>query len=343
MGEQAWAIEDVDASEREHGDPDEDSSRWLGKLGLVGLDETTEVEETDEELQEDDDSDTEPQNLEPEGPATDTLKHYMGVISRYPLLTVAEEKKLAKQVEEGDAAAKELMINSNLRLVVSIAKGYKNRGLPFIDLIQEGTIGLIRAVEKFEVSRGFKLSTYATWWIRQQVARAIADKADAIRLPVHMVERRNKIWKAKKEFFTEHGCEPDIEELAAATGLDSDVVQDSINHQWQTISLETPLSDEGDGTLGSMLHEEDDRMSLLPDEMTTNMQSAKLHETIQSLNTDQQRILTLRFGLDGGKPRTLEEIGRRMDITRERVRQIEGTALKKLNARRDLREIVLDN
>jgi RNA polymerase primary sigma factor len=260
----------------------------------------------------------------------DTLQLFLKDIGRVPLLTAAQEVELAKRIERGDETAKRRMVESNLRLVVSIAKNYRNQGLPFLDLIQEGTIGLVRAAEKFDYRKGFKFSTYATWWIRQAVARALADKARTIRMPVHVVEKLNKIGRAERKLTTELGREPSSGEIAEELELGLDDVEHLRRSSIAPVSLEKPVGDEEDSEFGHFLADDSVRP---PDEAAhSTMREETLQRVLGMLSYRERRILELRYGLNGEQPCTLDEVGRTFNVTRERVRQIENQSLKKLQA-----------
>ncbi|MGH2994882.1 MAG: sigma-70 family RNA polymerase sigma factor [Gaiellaceae bacterium] len=262
--------------------------------------------------------------------STDALQLFLKDIGRVPLLTAAQEVELAKRIERGDHAAKQKMVESNLRLVVSIAKNYRNQGLPFLDLIQEGTIGLVRAAEKFDYRKGFKFSTYATWWIRQAVARALADKARTIRMPVHVVEKLNKIGRMERKLLGELGREPTADEIALELELDATEVEQIRRSAQAPISLEKPVGDEEESEFGHFLADEN---IALPDEAAeTTLRKETLRRILDTLSARERRVLELRYGLDGQHPRTLDEVGRTFNVTRERVRQIENQSLKKLQA-----------
>ena len=270
--------------------------------------------------------------LEPEARemSTDALQLFLKDIGKVPLLTAAQEVELAKRIERGDHRAKQKMVESNLRLVVSIAKNYRNQGLPFLDLIQEGTIGLVRAAEKFDYRRGFKFSTYATWWIRQAVARALADKARTIRMPVHVVEKLNKIGRTERKLLGELGREPAAEEIARELEIEVEEVEQIRRSAQAPISLEKPVGDEEESEFGHFLADEN---VALPDEAAeTTLRRETLRHILGSLSLRERRVLELRYGLDGQHPRTLDEVGRTFNVTRERVRQIENQSLKKLQA-----------
>jgi RNA polymerase primary sigma factor len=272
--------------------------------------------------------------------STDTLQLFLKDIGRVPLLTAAQEVELAKRIERGDHRAKQMMVEANLRLVVSIAKRYRNQGLPFLDLIQEGTIGLVRAAEKFDWRKGFKFSTYATWWIRQAVARAIADKGRTIRMPVHVVEKLNKIHRSERKLRAELAREPTSAEVAADLELSIEEVEQIRRSAQTPVSLEKPVGDEDESEFGHFLS---DATAPLPDELAEEaMRKESLKAILATLSHRERRVLELRYGLDGEQPRTLDEVGRTFNVTRERIRQIENQSLKKLRALADaakLREV----
>jgi RNA polymerase primary sigma factor len=258
---------------------------------------------------------------------TDTLQLFLRDAGRHPLLTAAQEVELAKRIERGDTDAKRTMIESNLRLVVSIAKRYRHQGLPFLDLIQEGTLGLIRAVEKFDWRRGFKFSTYATWWISQAVARGLADKARTIRMPVHIVERMQKLNRAERMLWTELGREPTLVEVAEAAGLPPGQALEVEAAARASISLDQPLGEQQDALFGDMVAGE----GPLPEERVEDtLRSEALAEALASLGDRERAVIVLRYGLDASEPKTLAEIGRLLGVSRERVRQLETEALKRL-------------
>jgi len=261
-------------------------------------------------------------------PSLDSLRLYLRSIGRVPLLTADEEVSLAKRIERGDIAAKQHMVEANLRLVVSIAKGYVGRGLTFLDLIQEGSLGLIRAVEKFDHRRGYKFSTYATWWIRQAVSRALADKARTIRIPVHMVERLNKLISAERMLIQQLGREPTTEEIAGELECEVREVRDVMRLAQQPISLEKPMGEEDDSALADFV---EDVSAESPFEIASEaLRRENIARVLASLPRREREVLELRYGIVGGRARTLEEVGRAFNITRERVRQIENRTLKKL-------------
>ena len=260
----------------------------------------------------------------------DSLQLFLKDVGRVSLLTAAQEVELAKRIERGDHRAKQEMVEANLRLVVSIAKRYRNQGLPFLDLIQEGTIGLVRAAEKFDWRKGYKFSTYATWWIRQAVARALADKARTIRMPVHVVEKLNKIVRTERKLRAERGREPTNEEIARDLELTIEEVE-SIRRTSQTpVSLEKPVGDDEESEFGHFL---EDETTPLPDEAAdTAFRAEALTKCLGALSYRERRVLELRYGLNGEQPCTLDEVGRAFQVTRERIRQIENQGLKKLRA-----------
>jgi len=258
----------------------------------------------------------------------DSVRMYLREIGRIPLLTTEEEVKLAKRVAHGDMLAKRKLTEANLRLVVSIAKKYIGRGLSLLDLIQEGNQGLLRAVEKFDYQKGFKFSTYATWWVRQAITRAIADQARTIRIPVHMIETINKLIRTQRQLVQRLGREPLPTEIAEEMGVDEEKVMHIMKISQDTVSLETPVGEEEDSKLGDFLH---DDAALSPYEATTqSLMRADVADFIQTLPPREQKILKMRFGLDGYRTHTLEEVGQEFGVTRERIRQIEAKALKKL-------------
>jgi RNA polymerase primary sigma factor len=259
---------------------------------------------------------------------TDSLQLFLRNIGKTRLLTAQEEVALAKRIERGELAAKERMVEANLRLVVSIAKRYRNQGLPFLDLIQEGTIGLVRAAEKFDYRRGYKFSTYATWWIRQAVARALADKSRTIRIPVHIVERLNKISRAERRLVTELGRDPTSEEIAEVTGIDPEEV-DSIKRSARApISLEKPVGDDDGSEFGQFIA---DDQAESPYELAVDaLTKQALRRAMDNLSYRERRVLELRYGLGDKQPCTLDEVGRTFNVTRERIRQIENGSLRKL-------------
>jgi RNA polymerase primary sigma factor len=263
-------------------------------------------------------------------PSLDSLRLYLRSIGRVQLLTASEEVALAKRIERGDMEAKQQMVEANLRLVVSIAKSYLGRGLTFLDLIQEGSLGLIRAVEKFDYRRGYKFSTYATWWIRQAVTRAIADKGRTIRIPVHMVEKLNKVVHVERQLVQQLGREPTPEEIATELECSAREVRDILRMAQQPVSLEKPIGEEEESELGDFV---EDATAESPFEIASeNLRRENVRRALDALPAREREVIEMRFGLTGGRPRTLEEVGRAFNVTRERIRQIENHALKKLES-----------
>jgi RNA polymerase primary sigma factor len=261
-------------------------------------------------------------------PSLDSLRLYLREIGKVPLLTADQEVYLAKRIERGDMTAKTQMIEANLRLVVSIAKGYLGRGLSFLDLIQEGSLGLIRAVEKFDYRKGYKFSTYATWWIRQAVTRAIADKARTIRIPVHMVEKLNKVVHIERQLVQRLGREPRPEEIAEELEMTTEEVREILRMAQHPVSLEKPIGEEEDSELGDFVEDENTET---PDEAASlTLRRSDIENALNALPERERQVIELRFGLTGGQPCTLEEVGKAFGVTRERIRQIENNTLKKL-------------
>ena len=261
-------------------------------------------------------------------PSLDSLRLYLREIGKVPLLTADEEVYLAKRIERGDMTAKTQMIEANLRLVVSIAKSYLGRGLTFLDLIQEGSLGLIRAVEKFDYRKGFKFSTYATWWIRQAVTRAIADKARTIRIPAHMVEKLNKVVHIERQLVQRLGREPEPEEIAEELDIHPDEVREILRMSQLPISLEKPIGEDEDSSLGDFVPDEQAESPF--DTASLSLRREDVELALSALPDRERRVIELRYGLDGSQPCTLEEVGRAFGVTRERIRQIENTTLRRL-------------
>jgi len=261
-------------------------------------------------------------------PTNDPVRMYLKEIGKVPLLTAAEEVILAKRIEAGDLAAKQRLVESNLRLVVSIAKKYIGRGMQFLDLIQEGNLGLIRAVEKFDYRKGYKFSTYATWWIRQAITRAIADQARTIRIPVHMVETINKLIRVQRHLLQEYGREPTPDEIAELMDITPEKVREVLKISQEPVSLETPIGEEEDSHLGDFIEDEE---AVVPvDAASFALLQEQLQTVLETLSIRERKVIQLRFGLLDGHPRTLEEVGREFGVTRERIRQIESKTLSKL-------------
>ena len=263
-------------------------------------------------------------------PSLDSLRLYLREIGKVALLTADQEVSLAKLIERGDLGAKQHMIEANLRLVVSIAKGYLGRGLSFLDLIQEGSLGLIRAVEKFDYRRGYKFSTYATWWIRQAVTRAIADKARTIRIPVHMVEKLNKVVHIERQLVQRLGREPEPEEIAEELEITTDEVREILRMSQMPISLEKPIGEDDDSSLGDFVPDEQAESPF--DTASLSLRREDVELALSALPERERRVIELRYGLDGTQPCTLEEVGQTFGVTRERIRQIENNTLKKLES-----------
>ncbi|MFQ7310751.1 RNA polymerase sigma factor RpoD [Sellimonas sp.] len=258
----------------------------------------------------------------------DPVRMYLKEIGKVPLLSAEEEIDLAKRMAEGDESAKKRLAEANLRLVVSIAKRYVGRGMLFLDLIQEGNLGLIKAVEKFDYQKGFKFSTYATWWIRQAITRAIADQARTIRIPVHMVETINKLIRVSRQLLQELGREPQPEEIAKELDMPVDRVREILKISQEPVSLETPIGEEEDSHLGDFI--QDDNVPVPAEAAASTLLKEQLSEVLNTLTDREQKVLRLRFGMNDGRARTLEEVGKEFDVTRERIRQIEAKALRKL-------------
>ena len=289
---------------------------------LPELEELQEIEEvTEEEM-------NETEAMADTFSTDDPVRMYLKEIGKVPLLTPEEEQELAKRMAEGDAEAKHRMEEANLRLVVSIAKRYVGRGMLFLDLIQEGNLGLIKAVEKFDYTKGYKFSTYATWWIRQAITRAIADQARTIRIPVHMVETINKVIRVSRQLLQELGHDPSAEEIAAEMNMPVDKVRDILKIAQEPVSLETPIGEEEDSHLGDFIPDED---ASEPSEAASfSLLKEQLMEVLDTLTPREKKVLELRFGIVDGRTRTLEEVGKEFNVTRERIRQIEAKALRKL-------------
>jgi RNA polymerase primary sigma factor len=287
------------------------------------------IDVIDEEEEEEESQDKELSISVPEGVnIDDPVRMYLKEIGKVALLTAKEEVELAKRMEAGDEAAKRKLVEANLRLVVSIAKRYVGRGMLFLDLIQEGNLGLIKAVEKFDYEKGFKFSTYATWWIRQAITRAIADQARTIRIPVHMVETINKLIRVSRQLLQELGREPTPEEIAKEMNIPEDKVREIMKIAQEPVSLETPIGEEEDSHLGDFIPDEE---ALAPSEAAAfTLLKEQLMDVLDTLTDREEKVLRLRFGLDDGRARTLEEVGKVFDVTRERIRQIEAKALRKL-------------
>ena len=323
---------------------EDDFERLLDELDHVGIDVLQEQEpendviddalddDDDEmmELSEEDEVDVENIDLSvPEGISIeDPVRMYLKDIGKVPLLSAEEEIDLAKRIEDGDEEAKKKLAEANLRLVVSIAKRYVGRGMQFLDLIQEGNLGLIKAVEKFDYTKGYKFSTYATWWIRQAITRAIADQARTIRIPVHMVETINKLIRVSRQLEQDLGHAPSPEEIAAEMSMPVDRIREILKISQDPVSLETPIGEEEDSHLGDFI--QDDNVPVPVDAAAYTLLREQLQEVLDTLTPRERKVLSLRFGLEDGRGRTLEEVGKEFNVTRERIRQIEAKALRKL-------------
>ena len=295
-----------------------------------GIEELDDVDDSDIVLTDEDDVDMEKIDLSvPDGISIeDPVRMYLKEIGKVPLLSADEEVELAKRMAEGDEDAKKRLAEANLRLVVSIAKRYVGRGMLFLDLIQEGNLGLIKAVEKFDYHKGFKFSTYSTWWIRQAITRAIADQARTIRIPVHMVETINKLIRVSRQLLQELEREPTPEEIAAELDMPVERVREILKISQEPVSLETPIGEEEDSHLGDFI--QDDNVPVPAEAAAQTLLKEQLDEVLDTLTEREQKVLRLRFGMDDGRARTLEEVGKEFDVTRERIRQIEAKALRKL-------------
>ena len=295
-----------------------------------GIEELDDVDDSDIVLTDEDDVDMEKIDLSvPDGISIeDPVRMYLKEIGKVPLLSADEEVELAKRMAEGAEDAKKRLAEANIRLVVSIAKRYVGRGMLFLDLIQEGNLGLIKAVEKFDYHKGFKFSTYATWWIRQAITRAIADQARTIRIPVHMVETINKLIRVSRQLLQELGREPTPEEIAAELDMPVERVREILKISQEPVSLETPIGEEEDSHLGDFI--QDDNVPVPAEAAAQTLLKEQLDEVLDTLTEREQKVLRLRFGMDDGRARTLEEVGKEFDVTRERIRQIEAKALRKL-------------
>ena len=298
----------------------------LESNGIEIIEDTEDLSLDDLNINENSDDDSEPA---PDGVSIDDpVKIYLKEIGRVPLLSPDEEVDLAIRISQGDVAATKRLSEANLRLVVSIAKRYLGRGMQFLDLIQEGNLGLIKAVEKFDHTKGFKFSTYATWWIRQAITRAIADQARTIRIPVHMVETINKVKKVSSQLLHQNGHEPSADDIAAELDMPVDKVREIMRVAQEPVSLETPIGEEEDSHLGDFIP--DDDAPAPQDAASHTLLKEQLSDVLSTLTSREEKVLRLRFGLEDGRSRTLEEVGREFNVTRERIRQIEAKALRKL-------------
>ena len=323
------------------GDKTEKILDYLEQNGIVAM---VPDSDTDDDIildVDDEPTEEELENIEfsvPDGVSIeDPVRMYLKEIGKVPLLSADEEVELAKKMEEGDADSKKRLAEANLRLVVSIAKRYVGRGMLFLDLIQEGNLGLIKAVEKFDYRKGYKFSTYATWWIRQAITRAIADQARTIRIPVHMVETINKLIRVQRQLLQELGREPYPEEIAKEMQLPVDRVREIQKISQEPVSLETPIGEEEDSHLGDFI--QDDNVPVPAEAAAFTLLKEQLTEVLDTLTEREQKVLRLRFGLDDGRARTLEEVGKEFDVTRERIRQIEAKSLRKLRHTSRIRKL----
>jgi RNA polymerase primary sigma factor len=347
-GEDIIEKEISEMAEKNHLNEDEEENLfdWIQEQNIDMIaDNVEDAEEAEEELADDDEKDSEEEETESEDaeeeeraaeehrkkPA-DSVKAYLQDIGKIPLLTAEQEVTLAKKIQQGDMAAKEMMINSNLRLVVSMARDYANRGLSFQDLIQEGNIGLMRAVEKFDPDKGFRFSTYATWWIRQSMVRAIADQSRDIRIPVHMTEQINRVNRAQRQLNQELNRDPTAQEIAKrlGEGMTAEKVREIQQIAMDTVSLETPTGDDDNSSLGDFIQDEN---AVNPMDFANNtVIKEQINKMLKELPEREEKIVRMRFGLDGtNQPKTLEEVGRQCNVTRERIRQIESKALRRLH------------
>ena len=309
-------LEDIDLDEGE-----------MKKVREIFSEEGIDIVEESSEDEDDEENDVD-LSISPGAGIDDSVRMYLKEIGQVNLLDAEEEISLAKRIEEGDEEARQKMIEANLRLVVSIAKKYMGSGMSFLDLIQEGNTGLMKAVEKFDYTKGYKFSTYATWWIRQAVTRSIADKSRTIRIPVHMMETINKLSKVTRQLLQENGKEPTDKQIAERMDISEEKVKEIKKVSREPISLETPIGEEEDSDLGDFVEDDD---SPAPDEQAENyLLKEQLNEVLETLTDREKRILELRFGIEDGRPRTLEEVGKEFGVTRERIRQIEAKALRKL-------------
>lgn len=322
----------VDALQQEDLSPDEIDTMYdtFSKRGIEIVDDSNSGEDVDDDVDVDDkDEEVEIDLSVPEGISIDDpVRMYLKEIGRVPLLTAEEEVALAKRMQEGDEIAQKRLAEANLRLVVSIAKRYVGRGMLFLDLIQEGNLGLIKAVEKFDYTKGYKFSTYATWWIRQAITRAIADQARTIRIPVHMVETINKLIRVSRQLLQQLGREPLPEEIAKEMDISVERVREIMKIAQEPVSLETPIGEEEDSHLGDFIEDQD--APAPADAASFMLLKEQLEDVLDTLTPREEKVLRLRFGLDDGRARTLEEVGQNFGVTRERIRQIEAKALRKL-------------
>ena len=321
----------VEALQREDLSPDEIDKMYdtFSKKGIEIVDDSNTSDDQEDEVEDKDSEEVEIDLSVPEGVSIDDpVRMYLKEIGRVPLLTAEDEVALAKRMQAGDEEAQKRLAEANLRLVVSIAKRYVGRGMLFLDLIQEGNLGLIKAVEKFDYTKGYKFSTYATWWIRQAITRAIADQARTIRIPVHMVETINKLIRVSRQLLQQLGREPIPEEIAKEMDITVERVREIMKIAQEPVSLETPIGEEEDSHLGDFIEDQD--APAPADAASFMLLKEQLEEVLDTLTPREEKVLRLRFGLDDGRARTLEEVGQSFGVTRERIRQIEAKALRKL-------------
>ena len=321
----------VEALQKEELSPDEIDQMYdtFSKKGIEIVDDSSNTDDQDDDAEDKETEEVEIDLFVPEGVSIDDpVRMYLKEIGRVPLLTAEEEVAMAKRMQDGDEEAQKRLAEANLRLVVSIAKRYVGRGMLFLDLIQEGNLGLIKAVEKFDYTKGYKFSTYATWWIRQAITRAIADQARTIRIPVHMVETINKLIRVSRQLLQQLGREPAPEEIAKEMDITVERVREIMKIAQEPVSLETPIGEEEDSHLGDFIEDQD--APAPADAASFMLLKEQLEEVLDTLTPREEKVLRLRFGLDDGRARTLEEVGQNFGVTRERIRQIEAKALRKL-------------
>ncbi|HKL75146.1 MAG TPA: RNA polymerase sigma factor RpoD [Halanaerobiales bacterium] len=321
-------IDIIDEDEKNDSNSNKSTSKSDKKKSKKSTSSNKKDSEDDDEDSDDDDGKLKNISISAEGATDDPVRMYLKGIGQVDLLDKQEEVELAKRIEKGDEEAKSQLVEANLRLVVSIAKKYVGKGMSFLDLIQEGNMGLMKAVEKFDYTKGYKFSTYATWWIRQAITRAIADQGRTIRVPVHMVEKINKLIKIQRQLLQEKGREPTPEEIAEEMDISADKVSEIKKIAQESVSLDTPIGEEEDSSLGDFI--EDTKTPEPSSTVSKNLLKEQLDSVLDTLTDREKRILELRFGIEDGRPRTLEEVGKEFGVTRERIRQIEAKALRKL-------------
>ena len=321
-------IDIIDEDEKNDSNSNKSTSKSDKKKSKKSTSSNKKDSEDDDEDSDDDDGKLKNISISAEGATDDPVRMYLKGIGQVDLLDKQEEVELAKRIEKGDEEAKSQLVEANLRLVVSIAKKYVGKGMSFLDLIQEGNMGLMKAVEKFDYTKGYKFSTYATWWIRQAITRAIADQGRTIRVPVHMVEKINKLIKIQRQLLQEKGREPTPEEIAEEMDISADKVSEIKKIAQESVSLDTPIGEEEDSSLGDFI--EDTKTPEPSSTVSKNLLKEQLDSVLDTLTDREKRILELRFGIEDGRPSTLEEVGKEFGVTRERIRQIEAKALRKL-------------